>query len=495
VTAPTFRVIAVELYERPVTLRIPFRFGAATVTKAPQAFARAHIRLGDGPSAGSEAHGASAELMIPKWFDKSPQKSNAQNISDLRVSLANAADAYTSDTVSRAAFGHFAIHYHPLLAAGATLGLNPLAANYGPSLVDRAILDALCRACGVSFHAAIRANVPGIDASLTPDLQEFELDRFLAGLDARLSRDLADADISRFLSQRQRLERVAIRHTVGMDDKVEGEGGVADHHENAGARYFKLKLSGDPEADAVRLSAIAAILDRLPEYVVTLDGNEQFADAKAIAEFWRKVAAIPSLARLSAATLYLEQPLARAVALDTDVSKLAATKPLLIDESDATLDAFPAARTLGYHGVSSKSCKGFYKSLLNAARCSLWNRSMPRRYFLSAEDLTMQAGLAVQQDLALASVLGLSHVERNGHHYVNGFAGQGADAAEQQRFLAAHPHLYDNAHGSVRLAIHDGSIALGSLHAPGFASAAEPTWATLAPMQRPGVALEERMLQ
>ena len=43
-------------------------------------------------------------------------------------------------------------------------------------------------------------------------------------------------------------ERVAIRHTVGLDDKVEGEGGVADAHENAGARYFKLKLNGDPAA-------------------------------------------------------------------------------------------------------------------------------------------------------------------------------------------------------------------------------------------------------
>ena len=46
----------------------------------------------------------------------------------------------------------------------------------------------------------------------------------------------------------KRLERVAIRHTVGMDDKVEGEGGVADPKENAGARYFKLKLNGDPDA-------------------------------------------------------------------------------------------------------------------------------------------------------------------------------------------------------------------------------------------------------
>ena len=107
----------------------------------------------------------------------------------------------------------------------------------------------------------------------------------------------------------------------------------------------------------------------------------------------------------------------------------------------------------------------------------------------------MQAGLAVQQDLALASVLGLSHVERNGHHYVNGFSGQGAGAAEQQRFLAAHPDLYHTSHGSVRLAIHDGSIALGSLEIPGFASGAEPDWTTLESMQHRIATNEERMMQ
>ena len=57
---------------------------------------------------------------------------------------------------------------------------------------------------------------------------------------------------------------MAIRHTVGMDDKVEGEGGVADRQENAGARYFKLKLNGDPEYDAERLTRIGASSPRCP---------------------------------------------------------------------------------------------------------------------------------------------------------------------------------------------------------------------------------------
>ena len=41
---------------------------------------------------------------------------------------------------------------------------------------------------------------------------------------------------------------------------------------------------------------------------------------------------------------------------------------------------------------------------------------------MSGEDLTTQAGLSVQQDLALVNLLGIRHVERNGHHYVNGMA-------------------------------------------------------------------------
>ncbi len=486
VNAPTFRVTSIELYERPVRFRIPFRFGAATVTHAPQAFVRARIQFGNAASSRTESDGASAELMIPKWFDKSLAKSNDENISDLRRSLCNAAEAYVSETVARTAFGHSAAHYRDLLAAGESNGITALAANFGPSLIDRAILDALCRGLGVSFGAAIRANAPGIDASLTPDLEGFDLDAFL--------------------SRREPRSRIAARHTVGMLDPIRardvrnGDGdGLPKTLEEViavyGNRYFKLKLSGDIESDLRRLAAIASVLDRLPDYAVTLDGNEQFADVASIGQFWRGVAATPSLNRLAPATLYLEQPLPRSLALETNVSEVAKSKPLLIDESDATLAAFPAARSLGYSGVSSKSCKGLYKSFLNAARCALWNGSGAESNFLSGEDLTMQAGLAVQQDLALAGMLGLSHVERNGHHYVDGFAGQGADGAEQQRFLWAQPDLYEASHRSVRMAIHGGWIDLRSLGGAGFASGADPDWTSLDPMPLPAPARREGMLQ
>jgi hypothetical protein len=48
--------------------------------------------------------------------------------------------------------------------------------------------------------------------------------------------------------------------------------------------------------------------------------------------------------------------------------------------------------------------------------------------------------------------------------------------AEQEAFLAAHPDLYEDRFGAVRLRIVGGDVAIGSLAGPGFASGAEPQW-------------------
>lgn len=78
----------------------------------------------------------------------------------------------------------------------------------------------------------------------------------------------------------------------------------------------------------------------------------------------------------------------------------------------------------------------------------------------------MQAGVGLQQDLALVGWLGLDHVERNGHHYVDGMAALPLD--EQQAFAAQHPALYTRSEGAVRLRIVEGQIDLGTLDQPGF---------------------------
>ena len=130
------------------------------------------------------------------------------------------------------AFGHFISNHEPQIAAAARRGLNRLVASFGPALIDRAALDALCRALGISFYQALRRNVPAIEPA--EDLAGFDMDEFLAGLRPRQS--------------------IAARHTVGLADPItQAEKSVADGLpesleevvQSYRPRWFKLKVGGD----------------------------------------------------------------------------------------------------------------------------------------------------------------------------------------------------------------------------------------------------------
>ena len=440
-------VRSVDARVRPVQLRLPFRFGASTLTACPQLFVRVAI---DG------AEGFAAEMMVPKWFDKRAGHSPQDNVAHLALAVTNAAEAYLNDTAA-SSFGLFARHREALAKAGADAGLTELSTSFGQAVIDRAVIDALCRVHNVSFFDAARHNLFGVDA-----------------VD-----DLPGWDWSGWLASLQPLRRIEARHTVGLLDELDavrnGDDGLPVSLRAVVRRYghhsFKVKLGGDPASDLARLRAVLAVLDaEVGDYRYTLDGNEQYASVAALAELLHGLGALR-------APLYIEQPVPRELSFDTSLPRSAAAR-YLMDEADGTLDAFPRGRALGWTGVSSKACKGVYKALINRARCARWNASEGReRYFMSAEDLTCQAGLAVQQDLALVSLLGITHSERNGHHYGRGFGD--APEAERAAFRQAHADLYD---ADARLRITHGAIDIGSLFAPGYAHGATPDWQATQPL-------------
>ena len=291
-----------------------------------------------------------------------------------------------------------------------------------------------------------------------------------------------------------------MRHTVGLLDPItaaDRDGAAVqdglpetleDYLEQDGIAYLKIKVAGRLDEDVARLEAIAALLDRYDRpFCISLDGNEQYRDPGDFLALIERIRTATRLRRLYAQIMFIEQPLDRAVALDPAIgpalTALSRDKPVIIDEADGWLTAFREAVALGYRGTSHKNCKGVYKSLHNMALAAAHNERAGRpELFLSAEDLSNVPVVALQADLAVVATLGITHVERNGHHYFRGLGHLGA--AEKEQALARHPDLYERHGDEVFLRITDGALDCGSLQVPGMGFAALPDMAGLTPVDQ-----------
>jgi len=408
-------------------------------------------------SDGGEATGYSAELLVPKWFAKNPDTTHEADRDDLEAS-ARAAFAHMSERGADSVFGHW-YSAQQALVESARKG-DPLVAMFGVAMIEKALIDAACRSEGTSFFSALREDTFG--------LRFGDIEPRLTGWSPKL------------LGDRGHLTRV--RHTVGLvddldDTDLKGDEDRTDGHpltleadiEAYGLTDFKVKVSGDASADAVRLRRIASLTPKGAAF--TLDGNEQYTDATVLADALDALEREGGAESLLEGLVSIEQPISRKKTFAPEsapgIERLRERAPVIIDEADATLDAYPRARELGYDGVSMKACKGVLRALLNRARIDVDGTG-----FQSAEDLTNLPTLPLFQDLAVVSALGLEHVERNGHHYFRG--NHHLTAEEQAHVLEHHGDLFcaavegPSGPDGTRLRIENGRLSLESLDAAGL---------------------------
>lgn len=459
---------SVEFSALPCKTRLPFRFGVTTLTEAPLLTARVSIRVD-----GVEVEGFAADLAIAKWFDKDPSKTTADNVRALADSASRAGRAFSGR--SGTPFGIWLGAHQACVYAGAASGVK-LVDGFGVALVERAMIDAACRHAGLSFFEALRE-----------DLFRFDPGVLLRETKGLTSPQLVSSELP---------ERVLLRHTVGgldplrtnevpEDLREQDEHPVALEEDIAryGLRAFKLKAGGEPEADAARLTAIARIVAEagVEDPTYTLDANEQYSDLTRLGLLLDRLESDPDGQLLMAGLQYVEQPISRADTFDPRtgdaVRGVGKTVPLIIDEADDDVDAFQRALALGYRGVSVKNCKGVFRALTNRALCEVENGTA----FQTSEDLTNLPVLALQQDLATLAVLGLTHTERNGHHF---FAGLDVvPAAEAESALAAHPDLYERKGDRIVLKICEGEISLACAKSRGYGFESQIDWKSRAPLE------------
>ena len=221
----------IELFRVSLSTRLPFRYGIAEMRELPHMILRLQARIGKKTYVGH-----SADHLPPHWFSKRAEQTQAEEIEEL-LGVIRQAIRHSEGTTSSSAFDWWLAAYHGQMEWGNSKGLPPLLAHFGTTLVERALIDAVCQASGKPFHQVLLGGGLGFNpARVHPELVGFDWpDAFPETPRARLS----------------------LRHTVGLGDPITIEDlldaprlhdGLPETLEEAirahGLNHFKIKLSG-----------------------------------------------------------------------------------------------------------------------------------------------------------------------------------------------------------------------------------------------------------
>jgi hypothetical protein len=478
----THHLESIDLFIQPLPPgRMTFALGkqsgagkSAPAPRRPGAMCMVRLRLRD--DQGRRAFGCSGDRPSYGWLDKRPGQSADAKLRALIELVHAARDLYLERPDFESPFDFWLRCHAKVMTEGRRRGHEDLTSSFASALMERAVLDAFCRLHGKSMFQMIREDRLG----LRPEKVHATLKGF-PHLD--------------YLPPRP-LTRFHVRHTVGWVDPLftadipaaervnDGEPeSLEEYIRRDGVRYFKVKISGHVANDLTRLKDIWEVIPKEPETALTLDANEAYDDLGAFAELVDRLRAdVPGLFQH---ILFIEQPLSRALTHDPQaepwIRRIAQVKPVVIDESDGALDAFPRAHALGYAGVSHKNCKGFFKSLLNHALAMKFTED-GKPAFLSGEDLSLMPIVPLQQDFAALGVLGITHCERNGHHYSRGLAH--LSAKEKETVARHHRDLYVQRGDEWFLNVRNGQVTCASVQCPGFGVREEPDWAAMQDMRK-----------
>ena len=473
-----FTIQSIDLLVREMPPdRMSFAIGKVPAKKRrPRAVFLVRLVLSD-PAGSGQVIGWSGDRPSFGWLDKRPERSPEKKLGALIELIKAAREIYLEQ--GKSFVGPFQLwqRCHSLVMKhGEETGHESLSSSYASALFERAVIDGYCRAEGLSFFEMLQQEKSGIDpGAIHPELKNFPF--------------------ARILPTSPRI-RFSIRHTVGLNDPItdqdltervnDGEPEtLVEYVKRDGLRFFKVKISGDLDADLARLEKIwTKALVRANQPVITLDGNEAYTDIGEFSDFVKRFE--QELVGLFQHTIFIEQPLTRALTHDAAtapvVAEISGYKPLVIDEADGTLDSFKNAVAIGYAGTSHKNCKGVFKSLLNRALCFHYGDTMDRDVFLTGEDLSNMSIVPLHQDFAVLGALDIKHCERNGHHY--GFGLSHLTAKEKEAVARHHPDLYIERNGEWFLNIREGAVLARSIQGKGFGGAALPDRDSLTPLDQ-----------
>src|SRR5262245_32951889 len=145
------RILQGDIHLVDLKTRLPFKYGIATMTRAPQAFVRLAVEVN-----GRQVTGIAADLLPPKWFTKVPDKPLDEEIDEMLEVIDHAVHC-CAGLAGPNVFEVWRQVWEAQSAWGREKGLPCLLSQFGATLVERALVEAYCRAVGESFGQCVRA--------------------------------------------------------------------------------------------------------------------------------------------------------------------------------------------------------------------------------------------------------------------------------------------------------------------------------------------------
>ena len=138
--------------------RIPFRFGVVTLERAPLCLAVVDV-VTDG---GERSRGYASDLLVPKWFEKDPDKPLLQDSVELLESARAAARLAAEDRPEpETTYALWHRLYRSRVETTPESASDRLVRGFGVALLERAVIDAACRVADLSFFAGLQADLFG----------------------------------------------------------------------------------------------------------------------------------------------------------------------------------------------------------------------------------------------------------------------------------------------------------------------------------------------
>ena len=417
--APSSRVAAVDLFERDVRLRLPFRFGAATRARRRRRRSSARrIRVADG----RDAAGWTAEMMVPKWFDKRPGA--APTTTTRRPARARSRSRRRLHVGSQRRAPRSATRRALPRAAGrrrTRSGLNPLVVVVRRrARRPRDPRRAVPRDAALSFLDAVRAQPARARRRARARSRRMSTStlswrsvappaidrRATHGRACSMPLDAATSSPRRTTACRSRSTRSIARY---------------------GHRHFKLKLvRRRRRRPRAARRASPRVLDRAARLRRHARRQRAVRRRRRASRALARDARPTARSRASSRRVAVSRAAARArgdVRRPTS-ARCAHDVPLLIDEADDSYDAFPRRSAAATPACRARTARALQERSSTRCAAQLARRRGRAVRFRRRPDGAMRPRRAAGS-ARWPALLGITHVERNGHHYVGGLRRSG----------------------------------------------------------------------